>query len=83
MPSIKCCAKNLIQSAVIIVKGKFVKKQPTLVAIAVRDKRLAICRSNECGQFDNGIRCKNCGCVMKVKSFLTTMDCPLDKWKDL
>lgn len=44
-------------------------------------QRLAICETNECGYFDGSIcRHQNCGCFTKIKTFLTTEHCPLNKW---
>ena len=43
------------------------------------DQRLAIC--NECPLLDKKLmRCRRCGCFMKLKSTLVQAKCPLDKW---
>ena len=42
-------------------------------------ERLAIC--NECPWLDKRtIRCRQCGCFMKLKSTLKQASCPLEKW---
>jgi hypothetical protein len=47
------------------------------------ERRYALCRSNECGQYDSAQdRCIKCGCVANLKTRLATEHCPLDppKW---
>ena len=43
------------------------------------EERLAIC--NECPWLDKRtIRCRQCGCFMRLKSTLKQASCPLEKW---
>lgn len=43
------------------------------------EERLAIC--NECPMLDKRlIKCRKCGCFMKLKTTLHEAKCPLDKW---
>ena len=43
------------------------------------EERLAIC--NECPFLNkNLMKCKKCGCFMKLKTTLHEAKCPLDKW---
>lgn len=43
------------------------------------EARLAIC--NECPWLDKRlVKCRKCGCFMKLKSTLKQAHCPLDKW---
>ena len=45
----------------------------------VAKKRLSIC--NGCDQFIKlTTQCKQCGCVMKLKTKLDTASCPIGKW---
>lgn len=76
-PPLACCAKSASKAAFDVIKGKVLKKKPILISIIERDARLEICKG--CEEYDDGV-CLNCGCILKVKAFLTTMSCPLDKW---
>lgn len=40
-------------------------------------ERLAVC--DTCDRYD-GLTCKECGCVMKLKTMFPTSKCPLNKW---
>lgn len=80
MPSIKCCIKNAAQSTFKVVKNKLIRQQSILISIDIRNKRFSVCQSCDLFNHDNG-RCNECGCFMKVKSLLSAMECPLDKWK--
>ncbi len=43
------------------------------------ESRLAMC--NECNFFNKRlIKCKKCGCFMKLKSTLQDAKCPVGKW---
>lgn len=43
------------------------------------DKRLFICQS--CPEFiESNTQCKKCGCIMKNKTRLEHMKCPIGKW---
>jgi hypothetical protein len=43
------------------------------------ESRLAIC--NECNFFNKRlVKCKKCGCFMKLKSTLQDAQCPVGKW---
>ena len=45
----------------------------------VKTTRMAIC--NECPEFVKLTgQCKECGCIMKMKTTLPNAYCPLDKW---
>jgi hypothetical protein len=49
------------------------------VQTVVAEKRLAICE--ECPRFiKSTTQCKECGCIMKLKTKLPNADCPLGKW---
>lgn len=43
------------------------------------EERLAIC--NQCPWLDKRlVKCRKCGCFMKLKATLKQAVCPLDKW---
>ena len=43
------------------------------------DERLKIC--NECDRYEPELtRCRECGCIMKVKSHIPNAHCPINKW---
>lgn len=49
------------------------------VDLVVQEKRISICR--QCDRFIKATtQCKECGCVMKLKTKLPHASCPLDKW---
>jgi hypothetical protein len=49
------------------------------VEVDIAQERMAICR--ECPQFIAvSSQCKECGCIMKLKTKLPNAECPLHKW---
>ncbi len=49
------------------------------VAAEISVKRMDICRS--CEHFINATtQCKECGCIMKLKTKLPNAECPVGKW---
>lgn len=49
------------------------------VSEEVREKRFLIC--SDCDRLDKKLNmCKECGCLMKMKTWLTIAECPLKKW---
>jgi hypothetical protein len=56
----------------------FDPKQPRSDSELIED-RLAIC--NSCEWLDKRlVKCRKCGCFMKLKSTLKQASCPLGKW---
>lgn len=52
---------------------------PVIASAEVGGRRLAICEA--CPSFDaSSNRCRECGCVMSLKSQLVASTCPLNKW---
>ena len=43
-----------------------------------RSDRMLTCR--DCDQFQFGVVCGDCGCVMTLKTWLADATCPLGKW---
>jgi hypothetical protein len=49
------------------------------VTIEIQEKRLKVCQS--CDRFiKKTTQCKECGCIMKLKTKLPHASCPLNKW---
>lgn len=49
------------------------------VEAEISTKRLEIC--NTCEHFINSTtQCKQCGCIMKLKTKLPNAECPIGKW---
>lgn len=53
------------------------KKGEIIADPLVRKRRLDICKNCK---FYKGMRCSECGCVMKVKASLAATKCPLGIW---
>jgi hypothetical protein len=49
-----------------------------VVSTDVRAQRIEIC--NDCDSLTLLKTCKQCGCVMPVKTWLVQASCPLEKW---
>lgn len=48
----------------------------------IAEKRLEICRG--CDRFiKSTTQCKECGCIMKLKTKLPNAGCPLHKWEPI
>jgi len=65
--------------------GRVVKAAAQGKAVRVseeeQNKRLAICKTNQCGQYDSVKNvCKICGCLLKFKTMLATEKCPKGFW---
>jgi hypothetical protein len=55
------------------------KGKEVFVPAEVAADRQHVCE--ECDELDQKIRqCKNCGCMIDVKTQLSTEECPLKKW---
>jgi hypothetical protein len=50
-----------------------------LIPAHIREERMNICNSCE-HLFKPTTTCKKCGCFMKLKTYLPTQKCPLNKW---
>jgi hypothetical protein len=49
------------------------------VETVIAEDRMAICRA--CPKFiDSTTQCKECGCIMKLKTKLPNASCPLGHW---
>lgn len=57
--------------------GRFVASGGEMTTAEERGRRIAICQSNECGQYVAG-RCAACGCRLSAKIASAAEHCPLD-----
>ncbi len=57
-------------------------KDKTLLAPKViAESRLTICKLNRCGKYRKSLAmCKECGCFLKLKTYITSQKCPLGHW---
>ena len=70
--------KNLFTDLKSVAKDAL--KGQALVPDEIQRERLAICQS--CEWFDSlKTKCNKCGCYMEIKSWLASVECPLEKNK--
>lgn len=72
--------ENLLRDTAKVVTDKL-KGHSIFVPKEIHDERWKICQS--CDQLTAENRCMQCGCFMKVKSQLASMECPIGKWNRL
>ena len=51
------------------------------VSTEEKARRLAICTTGPCSEYDNGT-CKKCGCNLSIKASWKSEQCPLNKWNE-
>jgi len=57
----------------------FLNSSTEYVSSQKKDKRLSICQS--CDRFIKlTTQCKECGCIMKLKTTMSHASCPIGKW---
>lgn len=77
-PSTLDMAKNLVSSISQNVKS-VVSGNDLKLSEAEANARLRICKG--CEFFDQSYsRCKKCGCLMAIKTYLKAEKCPIGKW---
>tara|TARA_B100000131_G_scaffold321096_1_gene370896 strand:- start:1949 stop:2323 length:375 start_codon:yes stop_codon:yes gene_type:complete len=77
-PSWLQMGKNLFRDLKSVAKDAF--KGQALVPDSVQAERLEICKA--CDWFDKAKgRCNKCGCYMDVKTWLASVECPLEENK--
>lgn len=60
-------------------KKAVAKQKPDMKVIS--DRRMTICRRNKCGKYSKFLaRCKECGCFLKLKTYINSEECPLGYW---
>ncbi len=75
-PPLTTQLKNVMAAAARHAKNGFRKVGKKELA-----RRLAICRSNECGIYDaEQDRCISCGCFANLKARAESEHCPVGKW---
>lgn len=62
--------------------AKWVLSGFKLVTREQQDTRLAVCEQCEF-LFKEQVRCTKCGCFVKIKAWMATEDCPLNKWSEV
>ncbi|ODU25071.1 MAG: hypothetical protein ABS95_01070 [Verrucomicrobia bacterium SCN 57-15] len=83
LPSLPRQAVNA-SGAILRVAKAVIKRQPIWLTPAKREEHQAICRSNQCGFFrESDQRCGHprCGCFTRLKTLLTTEECPVGLFK--
>jgi hypothetical protein len=71
----QCCKRSFAESLWDSAK-RFVK-DPVPVPQEVSDYRLALC--DVCEKFKDG-KCEECGCIMRIKTKFSEMECPVGRW---
>lgn len=71
----QCCKRSIIES--LWDSAKRVATDPIPVPKDVSDYRLALCEI--CDRFEDG-KCKECGCIMRIKTQFSEMECPIGRW---
>lgn len=71
----ECCRRSLVGS--LWDSAKRVVKNPVPVPKEISDLRMIRCEL--CDRLNNGI-CEECGCVVRLKTKFSKMECPLGKW---
>jgi len=76
-PNLLRKAANLVEAAVDHLEAGM-----PLVSDQDRERRLEICRSNQCGLYQRGDRCGHqaCGCFLAVKAGWAEQACPIGMW---
>lgn len=77
----ECCRKNIFQKvseSFVDSLGK-IAKDPTIANPETIEERLKICQS--CDKLNKALGiCKECGCIVNLKTRFAVAQCPIDKW---
>lgn len=77
----ECCRKNIFQKvseSFVDSVGK-IAKDPTKASEETIEERLRICQS--CDRLNKSLGiCRECGCIVKLKTRFQSVNCPLEKW---
>lgn len=71
---------SIVKTAAQIVEGAVNHITNNDLAHSVSKKRLEICGSCE---YNGGITCNKCGCILELKTMALSASCPIKKWKEL
>jgi hypothetical protein len=73
----ECCRKSFGSS--IKDTAKRLLQDPTIAPRQVAKERMAICESCDFYRSSSQI-CEQCGCFMPLKTTMSNLKCPIDKW---
>ena len=73
-----CCRRSF--SASIRDTAKRLLQDPSIAPRAVAADRLAICEG--CDRYTGAKICEICQCFMPLKTTMSNMRCPIDKWTE-
>ena len=71
-----CCRRSFAAS--IKDTARRLLEDPSVAPRAVAAERMAICES--CDHYTDKKTCEICQCFMPLKTTMSNMKCPLDKW---
>ena len=73
----ECCRRSFAES--IKDTAKRLLEDPSVAPRAVAAERMEICKN--CDRFNEKAQtCQLCGCFMPLKTTMSSMKCPIDKW---
>ena len=72
----ECCRKSF--GASLVDTATRMLKDPSLAPLAVAQNRLETCES--CEHYTDSKTCDLCQCFMPLKTTMSNMKCPVDKW---
>ena len=72
----ECCRRSFAAS----IKDTAARllADPTIAPRSVASQRMGVCES--CDHFTKSKTCEICQCYMPLKTTMSNMKCPLDKW---
>jgi hypothetical protein len=76
----ECCRRSFAAS--LKDTAKRILENPTFAPRAVHNERMNICK--QCDRYlEITQTCELCGCFMPLKTTMSNMKCPLDKWVEV
>ena len=72
----ECCRRSFAAS--IRDTARRLLEDPTVAPRAVAAERLAVCEG--CDRYTSKKTCEICQCYMPLKTTMSNMKCPIDKW---
>jgi hypothetical protein len=75
----ECCRRSFAAS--IKDTAKRLLEDPSVAPRDVADARMRVCQT--CDRFREDTKtCEICGCFMPLKTTMSNMRCPIDKWEE-
>jgi hypothetical protein len=74
----ECCRRSFAAS--IKDTARRLLEDPSVAPRSVANERLAICES--CDRYTSKKTCEICQCFMPLKTTMSNMKCPIDKWME-